>query len=262
MDFSYFQQAIVRSSRTLISQGSLIVRVVVFSAMVMSLFGTGIAMAADPEGSITVADCKKISGWARDSDSKRALRIIVYRGADNGPNSTFILAKKASKRLADLPFADKSHGFELGVAGSFRTGNTEKVSIYAEGIDAKGKPDGKYVLLAKSGSPIKCEAATDRSEFVSQDVPGALNTKQKIAVNLTFKNTGTTNWTSKNGVALYYHTLIPAGTFGKSRVTLTRSESIAPGQSKVFSFNVRAPSKEGTFPFEYQLASKANGWFG
>ena len=93
----------------------------------MWLVDTNIALAADPEGTISLADCTTISGWARDADSKKAVRVIVYRGTDNGANSTFLFAKKATRRLKDLPFSDKSHGFKLSVPGSLRTGDIEKI---------------------------------------------------------------------------------------------------------------------------------------
>jgi len=45
-------------------------------------------------------------------------------------------------------------------------------------------------------------AAEDNSSFVSQSVPASMRVGIRVAVSLTFRNTGTTSWTPAGGYVL------------------------------------------------------------
>lgn len=104
--------------------------------------------------------------------------------------------------------------------------------------------------------------ASDDAQFVDQQIPVAeMQTEERNAVSITMRNTGTDTWTSTSGHCLnaqnatdnwkwgVYHMLLWAG-----RVCLDSGETTAPGETKTFTFRVKAPEDTGTYNFEWQMA--------
>ncbi len=105
--------------------------------------------------------------------------------------------------------------------------------------------------------------STNNAEFVSQtDVPATLTPGQTATVSVTMKNTGTTTWTKTN--------LTKLGSFNpqdnivlcQNRIELNTDESIAPNQTKTFTFVIVAPATAGTFNFQWKMVQDGIGWFG
>jgi hypothetical protein len=86
---------------------------------------------------------------------------------------------------------------------------------------------------------------------------------QTYSVSITMKNTGTTSWTAAGAYKLGSQNPQDNGTWtGNNRVLLSAGESIAPGQSKTFTFNVTAPSINGTYNFQWKMVQEWVQWFG
>jgi|GEM_PF-1751337 len=116
------------------------------------------------------------------------------------------------------------------------------------------------VLLPAAAAPA---LAADNASFVSQSVPTTLNAGQSTTVSVTMKNTGTTTWTQAAGYKLgtqnpQDNTLWTGGT----RIYLTSSDSIAPNQSKTFTFTITAPTTPGTYNFQWRMVHEGIQWFG
>ena len=94
-------------------------------------------------------------------------------------------------------------------------------------------------------------AAEDNSSFVSQSVPASVRVGIRVAVSLTFRNTGTTSWTPAGGYVLGSPNPANSATWEVSSVALP--SAVAPGSSVTFNFNVSAPSTPGTYNFQWQL---------
>ncbi len=94
-------------------------------------------------------------------------------------------------------------------------------------------------------------AAEDNSSFVSQSVPASMRVGIRVAVSLTFRNTGTTSWTPAGGYVLGSPNPANSATWGVSSVALP--SAVAPGSSVTFNFSVSAPSAPGTYNFQWQL---------
>lgn len=77
-----------------------------------------------------------------------------------------------------------------------------------------------------------------------------------VVVNLV--NTGTSTWTSAGGYRL---DCLQGALWNKANVALANNESIAPGQTKKFSFSVSAPATGGTYPMQWRM-EKAGLQFG
>ncbi|WP_428942551.1 RHS repeat domain-containing protein [Xanthomonas oryzae] len=99
----------------------------------------------------------------------------------------------------------------------------------------------------------------DDAEFVSQSIPSSLQTGQAVTVSVTFRNSGTTNWTSGLGYQLGSFNPQDNTTWGLSRVALP--SSVPPGQNATFTFNITAPGAAGAYNFQWQMVH-ADGRFG
>ena len=105
-------------------------------------------------------------------------------------------------------------------------------------------------------------ASIDNAQFISQSVPTTLTPGQTATVSVRMKNTGTTTWTRADGYKLGSQNPQDNLTWGLSRVWLSSSESVAPGQSKTFTFTITAPSTPGIYNFQWRMVHELVRWFG
>lgn len=99
--------------------------------------------------------------------------------------------------------------------------------------------------------------------FVSQaGVPAAATTGQSFTVALTFRNTGTTTWSTSARYALGSSTPSDNTTWGYNRIALPNA--VAPGQSVSISVSALAPQTAGTYAFQWRMVQDGSGggWFG
>ena len=105
--------------------------------------------------------------------------------------------------------------------------------------------------------------AADNAAWVSDNVPEEMFTGEIRSVSVTMQNTGTTTWTAAGGYKL--GTQNPQDNTlwtGSTRVYLAAGESIAPGQTKTFTFNITAPSTNGSYNFQWRMVHEGIAWFG
>ncbi len=100
-------------------------------------------------------------------------------------------------------------------------------------------------------------ATGNDAQFIAQNVSTTMSVGKTYPVTVTMKNTGTTNWTQ----AGKYFLGDPALVWG-NWVNLSSNETIAPGQTKTFTWNVTAPSIAGTYTFQWQMIQMNVEWFG
>jgi len=127
---------------------------------------------------------------------------------------------------------------------------------------------GVYYLVAKrisgagsfqltSSQPLANDAA-----LLSSDVPAQMYWGQTLRINLTFRNTGSTEWTAAAGYCLT--SINPEGntTWGPSQVALDATDVIRHGELKAFSFEITAPSSSAMTPCDWSMTHSATGPFG
>jgi hypothetical protein len=103
--------------------------------------------------------------------------------------------------------------------------------------------------------------ATDDAAFVSQSPPPACMWPGSTAtVSVTMRNTGNTVWDWN--YRLGSQNPQDNGTWGLGRVFLAPGETVAPGLSKTFTFNVTIPSAAGTYNFQWRMVHEGVRWFG
>ena len=103
--------------------------------------------------------------------------------------------------------------------------------------------------------------AANNAQFVSQNVPQTMAAGQTYTVSVTMKNTGTTTWTASGNYRLGSQNPRDNLIWG-GRILLGSAESVAPGQIKTFTFNVKAPATPGTYNFQWQILQESIEWFG
>jgi Tol biopolymer transport system component len=103
-------------------------------------------------------------------------------------------------------------------------------------------------------------AAAADAVFVEQSVPTTdMQTEEKNYVSITMRNAGTETWRSTDDYCLEAQDATKNWKWGvlynlvPGRVCLDDDETIAPNQSKTFSFHVHAPPSVGAYNFQWQM---------
>ncbi len=123
--------------------------------------------------------------------------------------------------------------------------------MYKEGIAWFGQKLVRKVVVA---SPPRA------SLIVSNTIPTTMLRGKNYNVKIVVKNTGSDTWTAAKN-----YKLAPVGysdPFHNYKLTLSSNESILPGQTKTFSFSMKAPSTKGTFTSDWQMYVERTVWFG
>jgi len=111
-----------------------------------------------------------------------------------------------------------------------------------------------YAVTLRQGDIIPVNTSnTNNAEFVSQSVPTSMVAGASVPVTVTMKNNGTTTWTRAAGHLLYVTNPEGNATWTTKFAALATTDSIAPGQSKTFSFRVTAPATAGTYNFQWRM---------
>ena len=104
--------------------------------------------------------------------------------------------------------------------------------------------------------------AANSAQYINQSVPTSMIPGQAYSVHVSMKNAGTTTWTESGGFRLGSQNPSDNWNWGFGRVYLSPGESIAPGQTKTFNFNVVAPATQGLYNFQWRMLREGVEWFG
>jgi plastocyanin len=107
--------------------------------------------------------------------------------------------------------------------------------------------------------------AADNAAFASQSVPTSLNVGQVATVSVTMQNNGTTTWAPSGDLGFKLGTQNPQDNTlwtGTTRVYMNPGDSVPPGGSKTFTFNITAPGTPGTYNFQWRMVHEGVAWFG
>lgn len=108
-----------------------------------------------------------------------------------------------------------------------------------------------YAVKVKDAGSV---APADNASIPTQTVPTSTTVGQTYSVVVNVTNNGQTTWTAAGGYQLFS---LQGNMWGKPTVALGSSDSIAPGQTKKFSFSVYAPTAAGTYPMQWRMAKGA-----
>jgi hypothetical protein len=122
--------------------------------------------------------------------------------------------------------------------------------------------DAQSAAVQKDLQIIVINAATGYdSHFVSQEVPATLQPGQSFVVTLRWLNTGSKSWDGSTGFSI--HSQNPANnlTWGGNQVAWING-AVASGEQLELLFMAFAPSRSGTYDFQWQLNHQDVGFFG
>lgn len=106
-------------------------------------------VATPPKGSLDVADCNAISGWAYDPDiPNQSINVHVY------VNGTFFTALNTDKLRSDVNTAfgiTGNHGYSMTTPNSLKDNTPKEIKVYAIDNGSAGNP-----LLSGSPKTITC----------------------------------------------------------------------------------------------------------
>jgi len=102
----------------------------------------------------------------------------------------------------------------------------------------------------------------DDAEYVSQTVPDIMVASSSNPVTVNMKNIGTTTWTQAGNHRLASENLVDNTTWGFNRVLLGGAETITPGATKSWAYNVTAPAAPGTYNFRWRMCTTGGARFG
>jgi hypothetical protein len=123
--------------------------------------------------------------------------------------------------------------------------------------------DGTIPLTSDIPLTPPVTLAGNGAEFIAQqNVPALLRLNQNATVNVTMKNIGLTTWTKASGYKLGSQNTQDNTVWGFSRVELSDTDAILPGQEKTFQFEITAPNIVGNNNFQWKLIKEGVEWFG
>jgi hypothetical protein len=116
------------------------------------------------------------------------------------------------------------------------------------------------VTVTVNGAPQLVNDAA----ITGNDIPTTMVAGQSYTVHVTVQNTGTTTWTASSSYKLGGVDNSDPFVAGDPypRGLLDAGDSIAPGQSKTFTFTMSAPSKAGTYVTDWRMVREYVAWFG
>ncbi|MEK6325726.1 MAG: putative Ig domain-containing protein, partial [Acidobacteriota bacterium] len=99
------------------------------------------------------------------------------------------------------------------------------------------------------------------SQFISQDVPTNLNPGQSFFATIRWINTGSKEWNGAAGFSVISQNPTNNATWGGNNVPWF-GLPLAPGEQMELLFQAFAPSRAGTYDFQWQLYQQGSGSFG
>ena len=218
------------------------------------------SLSTNADGSLSV------NGWACQGDAA-AMNVDLYLG----PPATSIGSQTIiSRTLTSISRPDVSnagycggtskgspYGFSIPISPAIATQYLGK-AIYVYGINTYGYPNLALLNSGNFNIPVVNNAA-----FVSQSVSTSYAPGETATVSVTMKNTGESTWSASAGYKLGSQS--PQDNLiwgGIGRVLLSSTDQIAPGQSKTFTFQIKAPARAGSYNFQWRMLCEGIQWFG
>ncbi len=104
-------------------------------------------------------------------------------------------------------------------------------------------------------------SAKNNAKYISQTVPETITAGQTFEMTITYKNTGTTTWTSGGHYSL--GTRAPQdNVFWMKTNRVGLPKDVAPGEEVTFTATLTAPSTEGIYVIQWRMVQDGVEWFG
>jgi alpha-glucuronidase len=206
---------------------------------------------------------KEVNGTAT-SVTVNASNIISSTG-DNPNTVWFRIVKKGDSYTAYYS-ADGGSFVKIGSVTAAFTGL--KVGLIAANGNSSGTDlnvSFDYFRINNSSPVVTTPSASTLARdaiLVSNDIPDTMSVGQTYTVKIRVANNGTETWTENQKYRL--GAVNDSDPFTKTimRGFLGAGESVAKGQSKEFTFTMKAPDTAGTYTTDWRMVQDGVTWFG
>lgn len=174
-------------------------------------------------------------------------RVLLSAGeaVPAGAPKAFSFHVTAPSTIGTYPFSWRM--LQEGVSWFGETSTTAVRVIAASGLDA--------MVMSGPGSSLRTVAGNP--------APFPLVRGTAYRASITMRNTGDVAWRSEDGIALGYWNPGSPSPWNIERAPLANGDVIPPGQSKTFTFSIRAPYSVGDYHFRWRMVRvSGNEWFG
>jgi len=188
-----------------------------------------------------------LCGCGIPEDSCETSFLVVNNGTGSGSYYPFETV------MINAEEADENEEFD---AWQIISGNPEIKNVYNPSTELRllGEP-------AEIQATYKEKILINEAAFISQFIPPA-SQGEKVDVQITMKNTGTTTWTKHKGYQLGSQNPPGNVTWGLDRIDLHDSDSILSGEVISFNFQISVPETDSLYDFQWQMAQIDSSWFG
>jgi hypothetical protein len=216
-----------------------------------------------------ILDIGQPTANARDPMPGEAVR---KSGSTTGLTQGTVQSINASVTVNYICFTAQFVGQIIVTPGAFSSGGDSGSPV----VDGSNNPVGLLFagsavqtilnpitrVLDELGLSFNCSAgAVNNADFLGQSVPTEMNPGQQYPVWLTFRNIGTTTWTSAGLYRLGSQFPPNNTTWGLSRVELPHD--VPPQTEVTFHFIVTAPMNPAIYDFRWRMVKDGVGeWFG
>lgn len=153
--------------------------------------------------------------------------------------------------------------FEFPVTAPYTYGSYTLQTQLMHGSYYFGESSSAIIGVGTSPPPPPISSAGNSSVFVDETLSSSMTAGKIYTATITMRNTGSNTWTPGS------YRLVNLSTYGDPTTTnqwgingVELNENVYPGSSKVFSFNVTAPSASGSYLFQWRMWSSDGGLFG
>ncbi|MCB2293588.1 hypothetical protein LGK95_08640 [Clostridium algoriphilum] len=161
-------------------------------------------------------------------------------------------------------FVIKATALKTGTVNLQTTNDSSKLTTSGLNMCVKlvnSTTNAKITGVAYTNSSFAINKVTKiNSEIVSYNFPATMLPGQTYHVRIVVKNIGSETWTAAKN-----YKLAPVGysdPFTKYKLVLSPTDNIKPGQTKTFTYTMKAPLTQGTYTTDWQMYQEGIVWFG
>ena len=201
-----------------------------------------------------------LSGWACRTNIG-AIPIRIREGSLFGNTiGTAMANESGSPVVGQACGASGTQYFNFRWPDKYRDGISRRIYVVAD-VGAVMNAVPNNILIGNSPLTLTLPNVARRAEYVSIQLPAQVIASTSFLVQVTYRNIGSIPWVRNDNYLLGSSNPLNNSTWGIARVSLP-NDTVSPGQSTTFSFNVVAPANAGNYNMQWSMLQENVEWFG